>query len=77
VGKVSYVETKQINITNANKSEVLSAISADPWDGYFTKPQRFKDEKEIRMVFVPAPEVQIGSYCYITCKDLLTCCKFE
>ena len=77
VGKVSYVETKQISITNANKSEGLSAISDDPWDGYFTKPQRFKDEKEIRMVFVPEPEVQIGSYRYITCKELLTCCKFE
>ena len=77
VRKMRYNETKQISITRLNKSEVLSSISEDPWAGYFTKLQRFKDEKEIRMMFVPKPEDQIGSYRYITCKKLLSCCKFE
>jgi len=75
IGKVRYAD-KEIYVTNTNKSEVLENISSDPWDGYFVKPQSFSVEKEVRMVFVPTLDVDIGEYRDLDCRRLLNCCRF-
>jgi hypothetical protein len=74
-GKVKYTD-KEISITNRNKDEVLSNISNNFWDICFTKPEKFKDEKELRFVFVPAPGVKKIEPRFLTCLELRKCCQF-
>jgi hypothetical protein len=74
--KVSYVNTKEIFITNSNKAEVINCISNEPWEGFFTKPkEEFSDDREFRMVWVPEPDVSIRKV-DLTIPKLRSCCKF-
>jgi len=55
-GKVKYSD-KEITVTNKNES--FSKSSNDFWDICFTKPKKFRNEKEYRIVFVPYfPEIK-------------------
>jgi hypothetical protein len=73
--KVEYVETKDIEITSNNKKVILGQVSSNALDGYFTKPDTFKDDKEFRLIFVPMPKVHISTR-YLECRKLLACCEF-
>ena len=76
--KISYVDTKVLEITNNNKITVINNISIDPWDGFFVKPEaKFSDEKEFRMVWVPEPNIAIPRFVDLQIPELRFCCKFS
>ena len=62
-GRVRYVQTKIINVTNSNKNTVIRTtpygksksdrIKEIYIEDYFTKPEAFKEEEEFRLIFVP------------------------
>jgi len=49
-GKVKYLDKE---ITGTSKSASISRNSNDFWDICFTKPKKFRNQKEFRIVFVP------------------------
>jgi uncharacterized ferritin-like protein (DUF455 family) len=84
--KVSYVETKEIYVTNNNKNTVIRTTSYNKSkseriktiyiEDYFAKPDVFKEEKEFRFIFVP--EKPIGKKpVYLHCTELINYCDFE
>ena len=72
--KVKYTD-KEITITNQNKNAVLANNSRSFWDICFTKPKKFADEKEFRIVFVLEYPKKIEPL-LLTSLKLLKCCKF-
>jgi len=69
--KVRYSD-KVITITN--KDESLSRDFNDFWDICFTKPRKFRNEKEYRIVFVPQFSGEIRPLT-LSCPELRDCCK--
>lgn len=71
---VKYLD-KPITITNSSKKQVL-AVPQDYWSVCFTKPKRFREEQEFRMVFVPEFPKEIEPIT-IKCPDLRKYCVFD
>jgi hypothetical protein len=63
---------RQRKLTPKNEECVLSKL---PYDLCFTKPLRFREEKEWRMVFVPRKAEQVEPH-EVTCTKLLKFCHF-
>ena len=70
--KVKYLD-KEISITDEASSH--SRNFNDFWDICFTKPQKFHNEKEFRIVFVPEFLGEIEPL-LLSCPELLKCCEF-
>lgn len=75
IDKVKY-KKKEIDITNENDRKVLSDDNSKKfWDICFTKPMKFIDEKEFRLVFVPQFAKEIKPR-LLTCLALRDYCEF-
>lgn len=83
--KVRYVQTKRIKVTNNNKNIVIRTTPHDKSksdkikeiyiEDYFTKSEAFKEEEELRLVFVPV--IPIGKKpVYLNCRKLIDYCEF-
>jgi hypothetical protein len=70
--KVKY-SNKEVVLTDKKKS--LGENLNDFWDICFTKPVKFSDEKEFRIVFVPEFSVEITPL-ILKCPELRKCCQF-
>jgi len=83
--KVRYVKTKIINVTNKNKNSVIrtSAYTKSISDkiktiyieDYFTKHEKFSEEDEFRLVYVPLAPISKKPV-YLKCKKLINYCEF-
>jgi hypothetical protein len=72
VGTVKYAD-KPIIITNRNKKRFLNDAENQYWNVCFTKPTKFHEEQEYRMVFVPEFAREIKPV-IITCPELRKYC---
>lgn len=72
--RVKY-ENKEIGLTNKNKNKILNTKSNNFWDICFTKPKKFSDEEEVRIMFVPEHAKEIKPR-LLTCVELREFCKF-
>jgi hypothetical protein len=70
--KVKY-SIKQVVLTKKKKSP--SETLTDFWEICFTKPEKFRDEKEFRIVFVPEYPKEISPL-ILRCPELRKCCQF-
>jgi len=70
-GKVKYSD-KEITLTDRNES--LSRNFNDYWDICFTKPKKFRDEMEYRIVFVPEFSKKIKPLT-LSCPELRDYCE--
>jgi hypothetical protein len=84
--KVTYVNSKEIRVTNKNKDSVFRTtpyeksgsdrIKTIYIEDYFIKPKAFSQQEEFRLIFVPVS--QIGKEpVYVECKKLLDYCEFN
>jgi len=84
-GKVRYVQTKIIDVTNSNKNAVIRTTPFDKLESdrikdtyiedYFTKPEAFKEEEEFRLIFVPATPINREPV-DLNCRKLIDYCVF-
>ena len=84
-GRVRYVQTKIIDVTNSNKNTVIRTTPFDKLESdrikdiyiedYFTKPEAFKEEEEFRLIFVPATPINRKSV-DLNCRKLIDYCVF-
>lgn len=72
--RVRYVD-KPIIITKSNKGQILSGPEDQYWTACFTKPKRFREEREFRMAFVPEFAREIKPI-IVTCPELRRYCAF-
>jgi hypothetical protein len=84
-GKVRYVQTKVIKVTNDNKDTVIritpyNRLKSDRIKqiyikDYFSKSETFKEEEEFRLIFIP--KTPIGKKpVFLTCRKLVDYCEF-
>lgn len=84
-GKVYYVKTKIINVTNSNKNTVIRTAPYDKSksdrikkvhiEDYFTKAEKFEEEEEFRLIFIPATPIGRKPV-YLNCRKLIDYCVF-
>ena len=72
VGKVKYSDKK---ITLSDKNEILGRNIHDFFEVCFTKPKKFRNEKECRIVFVPWFSKEIKPFT-LNCPELRRYCEF-
>ena len=84
-GRVRYVQTKIIDVTNSNKNTVIRTTPFDKLESdrikdiyiedYFTKPEAFKEEEEFRLIFVLATPINREPV-DLNCRKLIDYCVF-
>ena len=70
--KIKY-SNKKVVVTK--KTESLSKNFNDFWDICFTKPKKFYNEKEFRIVFVPEYSKEIKPL-ILNCPEIREYCKY-
>ena len=76
VGLVTY-SNKELIFTEKDRSRFLKYERDDFWKVCFTKPEKFRCEKEIRMIFAPQFPRTLLDPIDIKCPQLLKYCKFK
>ena len=73
--KADEVKYSNKEISTSDKKESLSKDFNDFWNICFTKPKKFRHEKEYRIVFVPQFSTEIKRV-ILDCPELLKYCEF-